>query len=138
MIIIYIEEELMPNPNGRPLKYKTPELLKAAIEKHWADIKNEDGSFKQHPTMTGLAAAIGMDRSTLVNYSYKDEFIDTIKKARGVVESYLENHLFGSSVTGAIFNLKNNFGWKDKQEIEHADVTQQKYEEWLKENKGKL
>ena len=25
-----------------------------------------------------------------------------------------------SSTTGIIFNLKNNFGWSDKQQIEHS------------------
>ena len=37
------------------------------------------------------------------------------------MEDYLEKKLLtGNSATGIIFNLKNNFEWKDKQEVEVA------------------
>ena len=48
-------------------------------------------------------------------------FFFTIKKAKSKVEDYLEKKLLtGNSATGIIFNLKNNFEWKDKQEVEVA------------------
>lgn len=68
------------------------------------------------PTMSGLALSLGVDRKTITNYANKDEFFPTIKKARAKVEVALEQGLYGKSVTGLIFNLKNNFGWADKQE----------------------
>lgn len=33
-----------------------------------------------------------------------------------MVEVFLEERLQGTAATGTIFNLKNNFGWKDKTE----------------------
>ena len=72
-------------------------------------------------TVTGLALALDVDRRTLLNYSEKDEFFPTIKKAKLRVENYLEKRLINdSSTTGIIFNLKNNYDWRDKQEIEHS------------------
>lgn len=58
---------------------------------------------------------------------YKDEleFSDTIKK----IDAELENRLYKLALTNkvntavAIFGLKNNYSWKEKQEIEHHDTT---------------
>lgn len=111
-------------PAGRPLKYKTPEQLQAAIDEYfapgggawWAEKAGEEERYC--PTMTGLAMALGMERTTLVAYSHRDEFFHTVKDARQRVQDFLERRLTGNGqVTGAIFNLKNNFGWKDQQEI---------------------
>ena len=58
---------------------------------------------------------------TLLEYAKDKQFSDTIKKAKLRVENYLEKHLItDSTTTGIIFNLKNNFGWSDKQQIEHS------------------
>lgn len=105
------------NKGGRPLKYKTVEELNEAISKYFA----ECDMFEEPYTITGLALALDVDRKTLINYSNKEEFFHTIKKAKLKVENYLEKGLMrGSNATGIIFNLKNNFEWKDKQEIEHS------------------
>ena len=62
-------------------------------------------------TITGLALALDLDRRSIVNYSDKDEFFPTIKKARLKIENYLEKRLIkDNSCTGIIFNLKNNYG----------------------------
>lgn len=70
--------------------------------------------------MSGLALALDMDRKTLFNYSKDEQFFPTIKKAKAKVEEQLEeNALMGKyNPTFAIFNLKNNFDWKDKQEVD--------------------
>lgn len=76
---------------------------------------------KQVPyTVTGLALALGTNRETLINYESKDEFFDTINTAKQRIQNYLELNLNSTSPTGTIFNLKNNYGWKDKTE---TDVT---------------
>lgn len=77
-------------------------------------------------TITGLALALDLDRKSLLNYSKEEEFFHTIKKAKQKVEEFLEMCLYKQSVTGVIFNLKNNFGWVDKQEIDttHTDRIQ--------------
>lgn len=67
-------------------------------------------------TMSGLARACGVDRQTILNYAAKDEYFGTIKAARERVHEDVETRLMEKQATGAIFNLKNNFGWVDKTE----------------------
>lgn len=100
---------------GRPLAFSTVEELEEMIQKYY--IRCEE---KEKPlTMSGLALWLGISRQTLVNYSYKDDFFDTINIARGMVQADMEERgLSGNSnATMSIFSLKNNFGWVDKQEI---------------------
>jgi hypothetical protein len=63
---------------------------------------------------------LGLSRQGLLNYQNRDGFVDTLKRARLRVENALEQRLYGNSPAGAIFNLKNNFGWRDKQELDHT------------------
>jgi len=111
-----IEKEYAKHPGGRPLKFKTPEELENAVNQYFAECE-----VKEKPkTMSGLALALGIDRKTLVNYSNKDEYFHTIKRARQIVEQQNEEMLVSGkgSATGIIFNMKNNFGWVDKTEVE--------------------
>ena len=75
-------------------------------------------------TISGLADALDMSRHSLLNYSGKKEFLDTITRAKRKCEVYAEEQLFDKSgVNGAKFSLANNFeGWKDKQEVEHSGI----------------
>ena len=76
---------------------------------------------KEKPyTMSGLAYYLGIDRKTLLNYSKNEEYFHTIKKARDKVQMQLEENALSNKAnpTFTIFNLKNNFDWKDK--IEHS------------------
>jgi hypothetical protein len=116
--------------NGRPLLYTNVEDLQRDIDDYFNICEEENRPY----TMSGLALHLGMSRQSLVNYGNKDDFFDTVKQARQKVENYLEEHLYGSSVTGVIFNLKNNFGWKDKQEVDsNVNLT---YEDQLKKVSG--
>ena len=110
-------------PAGRPPKYKTPDEMQVIIDQYFVDnqYRTDNGVIKRY-TMSGLALTLGMSRRALVDYAHKDEFLPTIKDARLVVEESLEQSLYGTGVAGVIFNLKNNFGWKDQQEI-NANVT---------------
>lgn len=71
-------------------------------------------------TVNGLALFLDTTRETLNKYEYMPEFTDTIKRAKTRIENELELGLYGNNVTGLIFNLKNNYGWKDKTE---TDIT---------------
>lgn len=76
-------------------------------------------------TITGLALALGFNsRQALLNYQGREEFNDTITRAKAKVEQYAEERLFDKDgANGAKFSLANNFeGWKEKQSIE-ADVS---------------
>ena len=80
----------------------------------WCEEENK------HPGVCGLAVFLGVDRQTILDYSRRPEFSDTIKKAKGRVEAYLEQCLHSNSVAGTIFNMKNNFGWKDQTQVEQS------------------
>ena len=117
---------------GRPVKYKTPEEMELIIDDYFnacmhnwkvLNLKNfhEDMSemtTDRHPTVSGLCLALNLSRQGLKEYGDKPEFSDTVKKGKQRIEAHLEQHLYGNNVTGAIFNLKNNFKWKDKHETE--------------------
>ena len=105
--------------SGRPLKYKSAEDMQRDIEKYFAECDEKNKPY----TVSGLAYALGTNRQTLINYEGKSEYVDTIKSAKAKIELFNEEMLYSKDVstTGVIFNLKNNYGWKDKQEIE-ADV----------------
>jgi hypothetical protein len=78
-------------------------------------------------TITGLAVFLGTSRQTLINYQDKDgQFFDTIKGAKDRIENFWEKELLGAHATGPIFNLKNNYEWKDKteQEVKHGGDVQ--------------
>jgi hypothetical protein len=121
-----------PNPVGRPLAFKSVEELQAKIEEYfeWCDNrirtiwddKAQAEVAMLHPapyTMSGLARRLGVDRDTIINYSHKEEFFGTIRDARERVHEDVETRLMDTkNEKGAIFNLKNNFGWKDKSETD--------------------
>lgn len=93
-------------------------------------IKDETGEFvliQIRPfTVTGLAIALDTTRDTLLSYENNPEnaqFFDTIKNAKQIIHNYAEEYLFsGKNVVGAIFNLKNNWGYVDRQENFNANV----------------
>lgn len=119
---------------GRPPLFETPEQMQEIIDEYfdWSDnrmisVYNKDlgdNIMISNPapyTMSGLARRLGMDRRSFLNYSKKDEFFPTINAARQRIEEDVELRLMeGKNQAGAIFNLKNNFGYVDKIENEHS------------------
>lgn len=98
---------------GRPLKFKTVEELEEKVQNYFNTTKREEW------TITGLALALDTSRETLINYQNKEEYFDTIKKAKDMVEHSYEIDLKKTGRTGTIFALKN-FDWRDKME---TDIT---------------
>lgn len=103
--------------NTNALKYKTQEQLQVGIDKYFQKC-DED---KRPYTMSGLALSLGIDRVTLINYGKSDLFFTLIKEAKDRVQAQLEeNALMGKgNATFTIFNLKNNYGWKDQVEVKN-------------------
>lgn len=92
-------------------------LYEDVIETVWVEPKC--------PTVSALAVALDTSRETLINYESREEYFDTIKKAKQFIEACTEELLITGKVpaAGIIFNLKNNYGWKDKTEMEHSGGT---------------
>lgn len=104
-------------PAGRPLKFKSVKEVEEKIEAYFKDCRINAEPY----TITGLAIALDTTRETLLDYQNKDEYSDTIKTAKLKCQNYAEKHLYtGKNVVGAIFNLKNNYGWRDQKEIDHT------------------
>ena len=128
------------NKGGRPPMFKSAVEMQRLVDKYFKAcdgemlVNKEGGSVYDKygqpvwihvkpPTVTGLALALGFNsRTTLLNYQDKDEFMNTITRAKSKVEEYTESRLFDKDgSTGAKFSLSNNFKeWRDKQDIEHS------------------
>lgn len=96
---------------GRPLMFKNKEELQKKIDEYFEVTPKEEW------IITGLAQYLGTYRQTLMEYQQRDEFADTIKKAKEKVMAGYEIDLKQKGRVGTIFALKN-FGWVDKVEIE--------------------
>jgi len=62
-----------------------------------------------------------------LNYQGKKEFMNTITRAKTMIEAYAEERLFDrDGSNGAQFSLRNNFkGWNEKQITELDEEEQQ-------------
>lgn len=103
---------------GRPKKITSPDDLQVKVDAYFLFCEQNI----LPPTMQGLAIALGIDRDTLLRYSKQAEFYGTIKGARDKVCHWVEKELLfrSTNVTGLIFWLKNNAGWKDEQHQRHS------------------
>lgn len=134
--------------------YKSKEEIQEKIDKYFEEcegkvLEDKDGNpilnkyggviimGSKPPTVTGLALALGFtSRQALLNYQDKDEFVDTITRAKARVEQYAEERLFDrDGSNGAQFSLRNNFkGWNGEKEA-NVDALN-KLDEVLKEIGG--
>lgn len=123
---------------GRPPAYKSASEMQILIDKYFLDCegilyKDMDGevAFDKYGkpiilgakplTITGLALALGFNsRLSLLNYQDKDEFVNTVTRAKAKVEAYAEARLYDrDGSNGAKFSLANNFkDWREKRETE--------------------
>jgi len=98
-------------------KYKTAAAFEKAARRYFKSAEENKKPF----TVTGLCIELGITRQTLLNYENNEEIdglSEAVKMAKLLIENFLEERLFEHNVTGVIFNLKNNFNWKDKTETE--------------------
>lgn len=68
-------------------------------------------------TITGLCIHCGIVKDQLFDYSQDDQYKSIVKMAKQEIENYLQYVSMNEqyNVTGALFNLKCNFGYNDKQ-----------------------
>jgi hypothetical protein len=138
--------ELTKSKSGRPAKYTTVEALQKAIDEYFESLfrpvlvfdketkcqivlKDKNGTpyMEQYKpaTINGLARALGFNsRQSLLNYQEKEEFLDSLTRAKAQIEEYAEERLYDKDgCNGAKFVLQNCFKWAgDKQEIKHSGM----------------
>ena len=125
-------QEGMNIGNTYALKYKTKEELQKGIDKYFDDCDKDNKPY----TISGLALSLDIDRRTLLNYGEREEFFPLIKRAKARVENMLEENLYRlGNNSGIIFNLKNNYGWKDNIEISNEQSQLDKLDKVLQELK---
>lgn len=131
---------------GRPKKY-TAKQFREAVEAYFARLRtivpmldplgenlldvNGDPIVRTvytiPPTISGLCLALGIDRSTWQNYADPEQnpkHAPVCEDVRLRIEAYLEEQLLTreKSLQGIIFNLQNNYGWRERHE--HAQTVE--------------
>lgn len=99
-------------PAGRPRKIESPQEFDELADAYFARCEARE----EPVTLTGLILSLGLSsRESLDEYGRREEFSDSVKRAKMYVEWEYEKKMHSPACTGAIFALKN-FGWKDKVE----------------------
>ena len=115
----------LPKKNGRPKIFNKPEELDAYIDAYNKYCEEKEEVF----TAIGLCCFIGINKDTFTEYQKDPNFSVTIKKAQTLAERALvTGSLMGKyNPSVSIFLLKNNHGYKDKQEQEISGGVEIKY-----------
>ncbi len=102
-------------PAWRPATYTNKEELEKEIDRYFEETPNDE------ITITWLALFLWFsERKSLIDYSWKEEFLHTIKKAKMRVEHAYEKRLVARWNGWDVFALKN-FDWKDKFETDNRN-----------------
>ena len=111
----------MSKPLGQPKKWPVPEALEADFASYIEDCRNT----RYFPTVVGFCVFCGVTRECFYHYkSSYDAYSDTIKRIEDSLEATTIQKLMDArNPAGAIFYMKNKFGYADKQEIS-ASITQ--------------
>ena len=106
-------------PGGRPTDYTEARL--AAAERYVSGGWKESGD--KVPTVVGLAAEIGVARSTCYEWAkdpQKTEFLDILTRVEEIQERTLVNGGLSNDFNPAITKMMlTKHGYSDKQEIDH-------------------
>lgn len=100
---------------GRPRAIESPDEFDRLVD----EFRDQCAENDEPLTLTGMILHLGLSsRQSLDEYSSYEGFSDSVKRAKLYVEMEYEKRLATNSPTGSIFALKN-FGWTDRQTIEH-------------------
>ena len=102
---------------GRPRKIKSPEEMDRLVDNYIAMCR----AAAEPILLTGMILSLGLSsRESFDEYANYEGFSDSVKRAKMIIEMEYEKRLnTASAAAGPIFALKN-FGWKDKQEVQHS------------------
>lgn len=110
---------------GHKDKWSSVKELENAVNAYFANADAKDEPY----LITGLCLALECSRECLLEwdkdtgkYPKPEKAVQIIRHAKLKCQNYAEKMLMSGKLnpTGAIFNLKNNYRWKDKSE---TDVT---------------
>ena len=128
----------MAKKTGRPPLFKTEKALKKAVDAYFNAISSKkaipgalsaDGEqyyeivFREAPTVNGLCLFLGISRKTWENYCANENFNFITEQTKMKMEAYCENLLLTrekGSLQGVIFNLQNNYGWRENFDVKHS------------------
>ena len=132
---------------GAPKIYGTPDALARGCEKYFASISRvetvvhpltgepERNSLGQpieqvvwltQPSMGALARSLGISDRTLRNYEADGELAPVVEWAKGVCRDWLLEQVTTrerGSLNGLIFVLENNYGMRERVEVESRNKT---------------
>lgn len=112
-------------PGGRPSKYD-PKYIQEMIDFFKRDYtmrKNGKSEACDFPSIARFAVNIDVAKSTIYEWANKHpEFSVALKKCQEMQEDIIVNNSLKGSYNGAFaqFLLKNNFGYRDKQEVDQT------------------
>jgi hypothetical protein len=121
-----------PNPVGCPRQWKSVEAMSEAIEAYFAKcdarkvtmIVGKDKTLVDMPKpepyiVQRLAVFLDLTMKGLSGYEAREEFGATIKRAKARIEANKVLHMLDGDgpVAAYIFDLKNNYQWKDAREV---------------------
>jgi len=71
------------------------------------------------PSVSGLCLDLNISRKTWAKYCAEDGYKDVCDQAKLRIEAYLTEQLNErkKNLAGIIFNLQNNYGWREKKDI---------------------
>lgn len=104
---------------GRPCIIETPEEFAAEAESYFLACDEAGEPY----TVPGLCLALGFNhRNVLHEYGKKANFRGTVSRARQVIEDQRAKMLVDGKLkntSGVQFDLKNNFDYRDRQDLHH-------------------
>jgi hypothetical protein len=109
----------LKNPNGgHPPAFVDVQVLELGVLEYF----NQCEVNKREPSHVGLAQYLGVPKRTLNEYTRKPGYSSVLEMAKERIEDILCSKLSdkGYATAGIIFNLTNNYGWKQPNQIEHS------------------
>ena len=106
----------MVNLVGAPIKF-TPKELDEKFQEFLDYCKKNYVPL----TIGRLCVILNVDRDFLLDHGKQDKYATQIRRYRMIILADKEERLNAGkgSTAGTIFDLKNNYGWTDRQEIDH-------------------
>lgn len=97
------------------IQFANPEELEVILDKYLAECKR----LKMPPNMSGVAYVCGISRTKVFEYTKKPEYVDIFTHFSSSIENFTVDAAMQGKVNErvAMFVLKNNHNYVEKQEI---------------------